>query len=129
MRGPLEQLTPGLPDNEVMIGYKAYVVRLADITNPGVPPFVAMADSRSVVGRSVVRDDQLEIVVTLTKQGPRSTRRGTFLRCRPEARCSAGAACSSSVDLMSGWAKVRGEDGSAETKFPRNEDHHRWLLT
>ncbi len=69
MGRPLEQLPPGLLEDEVVVRGEADVPRLPDIADPGVLLPVAAADVGGAVGRGVVRDDQLEILVALAKQG------------------------------------------------------------
>src|ERR1700730_6036766 len=51
-----------------MVRGEADVARLAEIADPGVLLPVATADVGSAVGRGVVRNDQLEILVALAKQ-------------------------------------------------------------
>ena len=72
---PLEQFTSSLPNDEVVVGGSTKVARLADVADPGVLLQVAAADSGGVVGRGVVRNDQLEILVALAKQGIRDSAR------------------------------------------------------
>ena len=66
--GPLEQFSPGLLDQEVVVRGAAYVARLPEIADPGVLLLVAMADVGGAVGRGVIGDDQLEILITLAEQ-------------------------------------------------------------
>lgn len=68
-RRPLEQLTPGLLDDHVVVRGEAHVGRLADVAHPRVLLYVALADVSGAVGRCVVGNDQLEILVGLAEQG------------------------------------------------------------
>ena len=65
---PLEQLAPGLLDDEVVVRGKSDVARLTNIADPGVLLLVATADVRGAIGRGVIRDDQLKILVALAQQ-------------------------------------------------------------
>src|SRR5262245_38029890 len=66
---PLEQFAARLLEHEVVVRGEADVARLADVADPGVLLAVATADIGGAVGRGVVRDDQLEILVALAEQG------------------------------------------------------------
>ena len=68
MRGPLEVPPAGLADQEVVVGRGADVDRLADVPDPLVALRVVPADVRGLVGRRVVGDDQLEVLVGLRQQ-------------------------------------------------------------
>jgi hypothetical protein len=69
VRRPLEQLTPRLLGDEVVVGGKPDVPRLAEIAHPGILLLVATADVPGAIGRGVIRNDQLEISEGLAKQG------------------------------------------------------------
>jgi len=66
--GPLEQLAPGLLDQDVMIRRASDVARLPDVPDPRVLLRVATADIRGPVRRGVVRNDQLEVLIGLPEQ-------------------------------------------------------------
>ena len=90
MRRVFEQFAPGLLDHEIVIRGGADVVRLADVADPGILLRVAAADVSGAIGRGVVRNDQLEVLVTLAEQGLKSIRPGSSRRCKPGGPHSAG---------------------------------------
>jgi hypothetical protein len=65
---PLEQLPARLLDQEVMIRRAAYVALLPEIADPGILLLVATADIGGIVGRGIIGDNQLEILVALAEQ-------------------------------------------------------------
>ena len=69
VRRPLEQLTPRLLGDEVVVGGKSDVLRLAEVAYPGILLLVVTGDLTGTVGRGVVRNDQFEIREALAKQG------------------------------------------------------------
>ena len=95
--GPLEQLPPGLPDDEVVVRGEADVPRLPDKADPGVLLRVATADVDGAVGRGVVRNDQLEVLVALAEQGIERLGEVVLAVVNREARCSAGVPHSSLI--------------------------------
>jgi hypothetical protein len=58
-----------LLEDEVVVRSEADVARLTDVADPGILLFIATADVGGAVGRGVVRNDQLEILVALAEQG------------------------------------------------------------
>jgi hypothetical protein len=66
---PLEKFAARLIDHEVVVRGKAYIAWLADIADSGVFVRITMADFGGTVGRCIVRDNQLEILVALAEQG------------------------------------------------------------
>ena len=66
---PLEVLSARLLHHEVVVRRKADIPGLADVANPGILLPVTAADVRGAVGRGVIRDDQLEILIALPQQG------------------------------------------------------------
>ena len=66
--GHLEQLAPSLRDDEIVVWLQADVAWLTDIPDPGVPLPVVTANVRGAVGGSVVRNDQLEVLIGLAEQ-------------------------------------------------------------
>jgi hypothetical protein len=56
-------------EQDVMVRSATEVTGLPDIPDPGVLLLVATADIRGAVGRSVIRNDQLEILEGLPEQG------------------------------------------------------------
>ena len=68
VRGPLEVPPAGLADQEVVVRRGADVDRLAQVPDPRVALRVVPADLGGVVGRRVVGDDQLEVLVGLRQQ-------------------------------------------------------------
>lgn len=68
VRSPLEQLTPGLVDQEVVVPGAADVAGLAEVADPGVLLLVGPADIGGTVRRGVVGDDQFKILVALAEE-------------------------------------------------------------
>src|SRR5262249_55118066 len=62
-RGPFEVLSARLSQDEVVIGGKADVPGLAEVTDTAILLGVATADVSRTIGRRVVRNDELEVVV------------------------------------------------------------------
>ena len=119
---PLEKLTTGLFEDEIMVRRKPDIARLAEIPDPGVLPTIASADVSGGVSRGVIRNDQLEVFVTLADAANRWTRRGTARRCRPEARCSAGGPWSCPDDPGRCEAQQHARNGTKVPVIIRGED-------
>src|SRR6185369_8677486 len=66
---PLEEFAARLPENEIVVRRETNVALVADVPDPGVLLQVAAADAGGAIGRGVVRDNQLEVLVALTEQG------------------------------------------------------------
>jgi hypothetical protein len=76
--GPLEVLSAGLAKDEVMVWDGADVARLTNVPDSRVLGGIPAADLSSPVRRGIVRDDQLEVGETLTKQRVDRLREITF---------------------------------------------------
>jgi hypothetical protein len=76
--GPLEVLSAGLAKDEVMVWDGADVARLTNVPDSRVLGRIPAADLFSPVRRGIVRDDQLEVGETLTKQRVDRLREITF---------------------------------------------------
>ena len=64
----LEQFPPRLADGEVLVWDQADIARLADVPYPAVLLQVALAELGCAVGRGVIRDKQLKVLVALAEQ-------------------------------------------------------------
>ena len=84
-----------------------------------------MADIGGTVSRGVIRNDQLEILVSLAKQSLQRLGEVVSRRCRPEARCSAGAARSCSAYFDAAACRNGNENGCGTTTVLTGEDPHR----
>lgn len=69
VRGPLEQLAAALGEHVVVVGRGADVPGEPDVPDARVLRGVPAADVPGPVGRGVVGDDQLEVLVGLAEQG------------------------------------------------------------
>jgi len=69
VRCPLEEFATGGPDEAVVVRDDADVAWLAHVADPGVLCLVVTAYLGGPVSGGVVRDNQLEVLVTLAEQG------------------------------------------------------------
>ncbi|MCE3247602.1 MAG: hypothetical protein K0R41_1427 [Geminicoccaceae bacterium] len=78
VRRPFEVAAAGALEDQIVVGDRADVFRVADIAHPGIPARKFLANLLGAIGRGVVLDQQLEILVSLPKYG--SDRFGYIVR-------------------------------------------------
>src|SRR5271170_6431387 len=66
---PLKETPSGNVDDKVVVWRRSDVARLAEVANPLVLALVVPAQLGGVVGRRVVRDDDLKVFIALSEQG------------------------------------------------------------
>lgn len=115
VRGPLEQLAPALGEHVVVVGRGADVPGQPDVPDARVPRRVLAADVLGPVGRGVVGDDQLEVLVGLSEQ--RVERLGQVLLAVVHGQADAQPGMGGHEVLTSGigswWCARRAERSSS----------------
>src|SRR5262249_1340980 len=69
VRGELEQLAGGLPHHKLLVPAQSDVGGLAKVPDPRILLRVALANGGRAISGGVIRNDELEVLIGLTKQG------------------------------------------------------------